>query len=1440
MRVRLTLQAIPGNAAATGADAAVLGTARDVEIDCAAGTTLGAVAPALCELLGQPAGAVISSDGRLLAAPCLLGGPHLRSGTTLDFGQVRPDRGPAPSMLQLRVVGGPDAGQSIPLQLGRHVIGRDKSSSVQIADPDLSRRHLEITVNHSGLRLRDLNSTNGTSIEGTPVGAEQRALELNALILAGNSALTVIGAGEPPAASHPTDDGTVLVNRPPRIGAEAASPSVEFPEGPRRQSMGAAHLAGAILPAGLAVALAAAMHNLQFLAFALLTPASLLATGATQRVASGRSHRRGKAGYRRQLAAAQTCLQSYLVAEAAMRREAAPDPASILQSATTPDCHLWERRRGDADFLTVRIGLANLPARTTSTRAGKLLPSSEVRAVPATVPLTNGALGMSGPPDLVQGLARTILAQLITLHSPNDLVVYALLGEQSEHWHALKWLQGSQGPVVRIARDPDVNRKLLAYLADQVEARRSQFAAASPDWTGRWTVLLIDPAHHLAGLPGLHTVLQHGPSVGITALCIEAERRMLPPECRTIAAVAGEAGTEIDLVSSTSPSASGIVADRVSTKWAEDLCRALAPLRDADHDSVAALDGELRLIELLALPALSASAVVQHWSMGIGPRTPVGRSTAGTVEIDLRRDGPHVLIAGSTGSGKSELLRTLVAGLAVANAPTALSFVLIDYKGGAAFAECAELPHCLGLVTDLDSHLTRRALTSLEAELRRREAVLGAAGVADIQQYVDRTQGLDDPLPRLVLVVDEFAAMAEELPDFVSGLVGIAQRGRSLGVHLVLATQHPSGVVSPEIKANMALRIALRVTDPGDSTDVIGTEAAAAISKSTPGRAYARTADGLVQVQTARTGLAVQASSTPTVTTLDRWHERCPSSAGEVTSDDMALLRDVTWGAVHALGRAVPKQPWLEPLPPLHLAPGTSLDACDAPDLVRFGIADDPDNQRRQILQHDLSAGGSIGLIGGPRSGRTSFVRTFLGLASQQLSPEDLHCYVLDCANGSLRPLDQLPHCGSLLTRNEPAAVATLIQRLAQELDRRHQLCAELGVSTAAEARATGRHLPWIVLAIDGWEGLTAASEEHDSLRSVETTLRLLRESGPAGFTILVTGDRSLLSVRVAPTLQRKFLLEPSDRTDAGLVGLRDTDLPISFVPGRGVSVSDALEVQLSLLDADFSVAGQWSAIRRVAAVTAAPKRSRPIAVRALPRSVTAEDLATTERPSPHAARVGHLDRTTSDRRVLLGAGGDDAGPVVLQLLALHSRFLVVGPARSGRSATAVTLGRQVLRHGGRLLNICPGRSPLAAWALASGLPVLDSIASAHERGSQSVVERFEGDLVIIDDADELVDSHLADGVTALLATSRVPVLVTARSSDLLVNFRQLAVQLRRIRTGLLLQPMATDGDLLGISVGLRRPEPIPGRGILVTDETRTTAPGGVPVQVLAPENVSR
>ena len=299
----------------------------------------------------------------------------------------------------------------------------------------------------------------------------------------------------------------------------------------------------------------------------------------------------------------------------------------------------------------------------------------------------------------------------------------------------------------------------------------------------------------------------------------------------------------------------GVRVAALSEHDGRECARHLARFDDPDLVAEGAgLPAQASLLGILGEQYADPDTYVQLWGgEGADPpvRAPVAVTEEGLFEVDMAVDGPHALIAGTTGSGKSELLRSVVASFAARCSPLGVNFVLIDYKGGSAFDVASGLPHTVGMVTDLDEHLGERALRCLEAELHHRERVLRDAGASDLPAY--RALPGMPPMPRLVVVIDEFATMAADIPDFLDSLVGIAQRGRSLGVHLILATQRPAGAVNANIKANTNLRIALRVQDAGDSSDVLDDPAAARLPRTRPGRVIFRLGPGeLITAQAAR------------------------------------------------------------------------------------------------------------------------------------------------------------------------------------------------------------------------------------------------------------------------------------------------------------------------------------------------------------------------------------------------------------------------------------------------------------------------------------------------------------------------------------------------------------------------------------------------------------
>ena len=1455
MRLRLTLRTEHGGE-------------RDVEVDASSGTTLSEIAPELRALVGAGHSATISTDGRPLPGSLWLGGPGLRTGSVLTLGPVGARRTPGLSALQLRIVGGPDAGRVIPLARGSHRVGRGRVADIRLLDPDVSREHLEITTGLSGVGIRDLGSTNGTWLDGDEIAAEVQLTRFGQLLRAGNTSLSVVASSEPPAATRPGDGGWVLVNRPPRILDPASGTSVEFPTQPAVSSYARAQWLSALLPTVLGVGLALYLDNLQFLAFALLTPITMLSSGISDRWVCRRSRRQARHRFALAEKSARHEIEDLLANEVECRRREFPDPAAVALTASTPDCRLWERRPDHADFLALRMGLSDHAAATTATRGGRPLEGMLARAVPTSASLRSGAIGVAGPPSVSRGLARWLVGQLVVLHSPRDLTLCLLVNGPSADWHWLRWLETT---VSAIAVRPDEHLLLIRELADQITGRLGALRGSDGRWRGAWTVVIIDPARCAAAAPGLRTLLEDGPKVGVSALCVDDDPRLLPPSCRAVARVMAASGARLEVSGGTEPAFGPVIADRVSVSWAERLARDLAPLRDCEAESATVLPDQVRLLDLLQRPDLTAEGLLSSWSSGNRPTTVLGLGEAGIVEIDLIRDGPHILVAGSTGSGKSELLRSLIAGLAVTNPPDRITFVLIDYKGGAAFAECASLPHALGSVTDLDRHLTRRALLCLEAELHRRESAFADAGVSDLDGYWATSETARPSLPRLVLVVDEFAALTDDLPSFVTGLVGIAQRGRSLGVHLVLATQRPAGVVSPEIKANMALRIALRVTDPAESSDVIGTEAAARLPKGLPGRAFARLADGLVQFQTGQIGVTGQASDRPALRVLGEWNRPIAGRGdGCSKTNDLEVLRDAAREAARKRSRPLPAPPWLDPVPAVviisDLRSGGDVskggEVSNGGDVghratIEIGLTDDPARQRQYPSTLDLAHGGSVGLIGSMRSGRSTAIRTIVAAAADRYGPAELQVYVIDCAGGSSMALADLPQCGTAVAANDPVSVALLITRIGDEVSRRLRQMTDHCVGSAPEARDAGLVMPMVLVAVDGWEGLAAMSEEYDAGRTADALLRLLREAASAGVTVLLAGDRAVLGVRVASSLRRKFLFELIDRTDFAMAGINQSSVPITFNPGRAVCAEDGLEVQFALLDSNPAAAAQWRAVRRIAdartqmeASAAARPCPEPIRIRPLPSRITRAQLTATTagmsriQSTTAGARTWEIRRSTTTTPgshtkhhgpsgILLGVGGDDAGAVHVDVFAGNARFLIAGVPRGGRSNAALRIAEQLRMSGVELLVIAPQRSPLVTWARAQAVCWFLPTDTADTR----TITSARPDLVIVDDSEQVDDTPIGEALLRLMAGLGCAVVAVARSDDLLISFRGVAAEVRRSRTGLLLQPGVADGETLGIRVPPHRGVTMPGRGLLVTDALRKSAPDGLPIQVLAPDD---
>ncbi|HMH36016.1 MAG TPA: FtsK/SpoIIIE domain-containing protein, partial [Streptosporangiaceae bacterium] len=817
---------------------------------------------------------------------------------------------------ELRVISGPDAGTVHRLGPGATTIGSGPGCQVRLLTPGVPAHAATITVAW-GLSEPSLEPAGAPAqlvLDGRPVTGAC-SWPFGGVVRVATAVLQLMRPETPDAHLSPVDGG-LAYHRPPRFRADLKPVKIEVPAEPKKgHGNGVTMLLSAAVPMVMGGVMVYVTGQWLYSLFMLMMPVMVLGTWLSGSKQRGGSHHRKMRAYTRQMAEVEVELDQARAADEQRRREDAMDPAQVLLTATGPRRRLWERQADDSDTLRMRIGLFDGPAMIQLVTAKEAKPPAVPTAfcVPVSMRLaTTGVLGLAGPVDASRALARWLVAQSAVLHSPRDLSIVVLAADPAAgpHWNWVRWLphcapRGSEDCVALVGTDLESASKRVTELVAEVTARLAKVpaeaagggfggAAAEPvadSDLGPKILVVLDGARQLRRIPGMPQLLAAAKRTGIYAVCIDESARVLPEECAVVLSwdIPGQAngnhhGVRVGAggwsVAShgAAPSAvrpflirghggafgqggPAMLADQVSVAWADRVARALAPVRDVSRDdSDSMIPDSARLLDLIHMPDPSADLVLMAWQKrGRTTKVPIGVSADGLYILDLSADGPHGLIAGTTGAGKSELLQTIIAVLCVANRPDAMTFVLIDYKGGSAFKDCARLPHTVGMVSDLDGHLTVRALDSLGAELKRREEMLLHAGAKDIEDYWDtrrlRPELNLEPMPRLVLIIDEFAAMVAELPDFVHGLIDIARRGRSLGVHLLLATQRPAGVVSADIRANTNLRIALRVTSSDESADVIDAPESAYIAKSTPGRCYVRSgASNLVAVQSARIG----------------------------------------------------------------------------------------------------------------------------------------------------------------------------------------------------------------------------------------------------------------------------------------------------------------------------------------------------------------------------------------------------------------------------------------------------------------------------------------------------------------------------------------------------------------------------------------------------------
>jgi len=1238
-------------------------------------------------------------------------GDHVAVVVSRDVGMIEA----SPPVATVTVIAGPDAGKVVSLRSGSHVIGRDTEAAVSLTDPLASPRHARLVVGET-LEIVDMGSTNGVLLDG--------AFVTRATLVPGDRVViggTEIGiekrtSTEPPVPSTPT----VPFTRSPRVVPPLPHDDFTLPTPPPLPTPRPFPRTALLAPVMLGLTMYLMTGRVLSLVFVAMSPLMMMGGFLDNRHHQRKEARARASDFEAALELGERELGEAHRRERAVRLARSPSTMDVCAAVRSLAPPLWTHRSEHEGFLEVRLGLGCVPSSLvlevpalsnavegTWERVAALRDRySSIADVPVTVSLRSaGGLGVAGDPLAARAIARAAVVQVAGLHSPMECVIAACVpAANAREWAWLEWLPHTSSPASPLAGDHvaatrAAAQRLLVGLEEVVaqragkdigaiipeargaDARAGTSTAESAEVPVLPAILVVVENGAPADTARLIRLAEKGPDVNVHVLWIARELAGLPAACRSFVEAPG--GTTVGAGVAGHVRRGGfdepVACEALSVTDATEVARRLACVEDVGVviDDAADVPSAVSYLELHGFDALDPGQTEQRWrrdatqqqgaTRPFSLRALVGHAGDEPFYLDLKAQGPHALVGGTTGAGKSEFLQSWILGIAAAYSPEHVTFLYVDYKGGSAFADCVRLPHTVGLVTDLTPHLVERALTSLRAELHFRERLLAAKGAKDLETLV--RSGEAAAPPSLVIVIDEFAALAKEVPDFVDGVVDIAQRGRSLGLHLIMATQRPAGVIKDNLRANTNLRIALRMADEADSSDILGVPAAAHVDPSLPGRAMARTGPGrLATFQAAYAGAhSVPGGSRARVRVralaLGAGHEwEMPDDARAVVVDgesDAARVVAALSGAARLLNVAEPRRPWLDDL----------ADTYDLNDLARsaptgaaFALVDHPSKQSQFVGAYHPDVDGNMLVLGGAGAGKSTTLRT-IGIGAtlaRELAP--VHLYGIDAASGGLDMLRSLPHVGDVVDADDSERIGRLMSRLVGIVRERSATFTAARASNLTEYRASSgdRGMARVFLLIDGYG--TFQSDYMNELGRQQTFgdfQEVLAEGRSAGVHVVMSADRvGALHTSVQAMVSRTLVLRLSDENQYGMLGLRKTGLTPQSPAGRGVDVASRNEMQVAVYGGLARVDAQSRAIEHLAASIPDSAQWKADPIPRMPAIVLPRDMP-----------------ASVDGRPVLGVDGGSLAPRGFDV---ERPIMIAGQAGTGRTNALAWLASSI------------------------------------------------------------------------------------------------------------------------------------------------------------------
>ncbi|MBG6216609.1 S-DNA-T family DNA segregation ATPase FtsK/SpoIIIE [Arthrobacter sp. CAN_A6] len=1248
----------------------------------------------------------------------LVDGAVVVAGATATTGRT-----PSPSLVFV-VHTGPDAGRLTPLARGTHTIGRDHGD-IPISDPEMSRHHAPLVVGKERITLSDAHSSNGTWVDGALI--TESTITTSSLITCGSSTCRIALPGFPagsattraPSIHGPSVDGPATAADP--LGVDVDIPldveALPPPELSRTQ------LVTAFLPLVLGVALALSTGMWFFLAFSALSAVTGVVPFLTR-------HRRSKAF--------DTAVGEAAERDGERRRRAVADAGELALAAETLKGRRFPPRSPTPPSrIHLRIGLADQRANV-AVRGS--VPGWEPPLL-AQLPCLIGVeldrseemeLHFQGEPSELLGLARLLLLQVSFGHAGTVSVL--CWGSLPDLPSAARFLPGVE-LVTHPGRLGHLLRNGSRHLVFAFGGRPLPDAIARPA-----AVLRFQPGPGTAAVAGMATA----------TVALRAGKAIQTGNCGKLL----------------------LTPDLVGTQSFDRTARAMGGMgpkssqRAPGHlPATAALPGQGDGFP--APPTVLARWRETQQSSSLG--CPIGVSTGGPLHFDLAQQGPHLLVAGTTGSGKSEFLRTLLLGIAANHSPARVNFLLIDFKGGSGLGKLARLPHAVGFLSDLSTESVTRSLVSLRAELGRREAILADHGMQDISELSLHAGSVS--MPHLIVVIDEFRMLTDDVPGSVQKLLRIATLGRSLGLHLVMATQRPQGAITPDIRANVNTAVAFRVQTAMDSQDIIGSPAAAVIPVSVPGRAIIRVgSDTPVPFQTASLRLPTGRPAASGLEDLETHltgpargsipgGERAPTAG--TAGDPLAAAVSALAAAAATGGHPSPRRPVMPPLP----RRSEAVPAQEGqPGELYLGVLDLPRQQAQRGLFWAPGHHSHLGLVGIPSAGGTGLLAHVLTECLDFL-PET-HLYVLD-GDSTLGFVSARSQTGAHVGGHEVKRAARVLERLALLLSSR--LTAGVGADRTP-----------ILLAVSGWGRWTSLFRNSRFSWAEDSLHDLVRDGEAAHITIVITGNRELVSSRLFGLLPNRIYFPAGAAADSLLTWPKLPDL--EPVQGRGL-------VQGPVAPGRDAVA-QLVVERRRPAESGQSPTVLPFPVAALPVLI---DLPASVKGTSHVQGL----------TVPLGVSGDNLDIFSLQLPA-GSAFIALGARGSGRSNLLDVIEQGAgTGPGTTILRAAATDDPSSYWRLL-------------ERGSGNPDPRK--CVLLVDDADAL-PTDVQPVLASWVARGAAAVLTVVPGASLPIRV-PLALQARAAGRGLHLAPRSPlDGDFFGVRFDLDG-RPKPGRAFLVEQGT--------------------